>query len=77
MIYPPYTATFEAVAAGEYTLDITLYGHRRNGFGPVHMTDLEDRWIGPRSWRTEGEKWCYDYRICEEGILTTPQIVEK
>lgn len=77
VIYPPYTATFEAVAAGEYTLDITLYGHRRNGFGPVHMTDLEDRWIGPRAWRTEGEKWCYDYRICEEGILTTPQIVEK
>ncbi len=77
VIYPPYTVSLGAPAAGEHTVDVKLYGHRRNGFGPVHLTDLNDRWIGPNAWRSEGDRWCYDYRLAEEGILTTPVIVEK
>lgn len=77
VIYPPYTADLGAVEAGKHTVDITLYGHRRNSFGPVHLTDLKERWIGPGAWRSEGEKWCYDYMICEEGVMTTPEITEK
>ena len=76
IIYPPYTAVIGMPEAGKHTVDITLYGHRRNSFGPVHLTDLEERWIGPGAWRSENEKWCYDYKICEEGILTTPVITE-
>lgn len=76
VIYPPYTVDLGEVSAGNHTVDITLYGHRRNSFGPVHLTDLEDRWIGPRAWRSVGEKWCYDYKICEEGILSTPTITQ-
>ena len=64
------------VEAGKHMLNITLYGHRRNSFGPVHLTDLKERWIGPVAWRSEGENWCYEYRICEEGIMTTPVITE-
>ena len=75
-IYPPYTVRFDDVAAGKHTLDITLYGHRRNGFGPVHLANLKETWIGPDAWRSTGEAWCYDYMICEEGILTTPEIRE-
>lgn len=74
--YPPYTAKFQSVSAGKHTLHVTLYGHRRNSFGPVHLADLHHTWIGPNAWRTTGEKWCYDYMICEEGILTTPEIKE-
>ena len=73
VIYPPYTVTLD-LPAGDHTLDLTLYGHRRNGFGPVHLTDLCDRWIGPNAWRSEGDRWCYDYILCEEGILSTPAI---
>ncbi len=76
IIYPPYTATLPA-AAGDHTLHITLYGNRRNGFGPVHLTDLADRWIGPNAWRSEGDRWCYDYLIAQLGILTTPEVVEE
>ena len=76
IIYPPYTASFGVVEAGKHMLNITLYGHRRNSFGPVHLTDLKERWIGPVAWRSEGENWCYEYRICEEGIMTTPVITE-
>ncbi|MBQ7839495.1 MAG: hypothetical protein IJ390_03280 [Lachnospiraceae bacterium] len=74
VIYPPYTVTLEDVSAGKHMIDFKLYGHRRNGFGPVHLTDLKANWIGPNAWRTEGELWCYDYMICEEGIMTTPEI---
>jgi hypothetical protein len=77
VIYPPYTVSLGAPAAGAHTVDVKLYGHRRNSFGPVHLTDLRDRWIGPNAWRSEGDRWCYDYRLAEEGILTTPVIVEK
>lgn len=75
-IYPPYTVKFQNVEAGKHLLNITLYGHRRNGFGPVHLANLKETWIGPTAWRTTGEAWCYDYMICEEGIMTTPRISE-
>ena len=75
-IYPPYTVNFSSVEAGKHVLHVTLYGHRRNGFGPVHLANLKETWIGPQAWRTTGEAWCYDYKICEEGILTTPEIKE-
>ncbi|MBQ3489986.1 MAG: hypothetical protein IJA86_05315, partial [Clostridia bacterium] len=75
-IYPPYTVRFQNVCAGKHTLNVTLYGHRRNGFGPVHLANLKETWIGPTAWRTTGEAWCYDYMICEEGIMTTPRVFE-
>ncbi|MBQ8231416.1 MAG: hypothetical protein IJZ34_05765 [Lachnospiraceae bacterium] len=75
-VYPPYVARLGAVEAGKHTVDIKLYGHRRNGFGAVHNADLEDHYISPKKWRTDGERWCYDYMLCEEGIITTPEIIE-
>ena len=74
VIYPPYQVRIEDVSAGKHTLSFKLYGHRRNGFGPVHLTDLKRNWIGPDAWRSEGELWSYDYMICEEGIMTTPEV---
>lgn len=74
VIYPPYTVNLGNIDAGKHIIDVTLFGNRRNGFGPIHLTDLKERWISPEAWRSEGEKWCYDYRICDVGILTTPEI---
>lgn len=71
--FSPYKAEFDAVPAGEHTVNLTLYGHRRNSFGPVHLTNLAERYIGPNAWRSDNEKWSYDYMICEEGV-TTPLI---
>ena len=76
-IYPPYTVHFSEVQAGKHTINMTLYGHRRNGFGPVHLANLKETWIGPDAWRSTGEAWCYDYMICKEGILTTPDLREQ
>ena len=77
LIFPPYRAAVGAPAAGRHTLDLTLYGHRRNGFGPVHLANQKERWIGPDAWRTTGERWSDDYRLTEEGILTPPTVTEE
>jgi len=76
LIYPPYTVELGYVEPGNHMVNLTLYGHRRNSFGPVHLTDLKERWIGALAWRSQGEKWTYDYMLAEEGVLCTPQIFE-
>lgn len=76
LIYPPYHCSLGTPAKGKHTIDLTLYGHRRNGFGPVHLADLNERWIGPGAWRSEDDEWTEEYRICEEGVLTSPIITE-
>lgn len=77
VIYPPFTVSLGAPSAGRHTVNVTLYGHRRNSFGPVHLADVTTTWIGPNAWRTKCDLWCYDYRIAEEGILCTPVITKK
>ena len=76
LIYPPYTTSLESINAGEHVLHFTLYGNRQNAFGPVHLTDMKERWISPEAWRSEGEKWCDEYMIKELGILTAPEVIE-
>ncbi len=76
LIYPPYTASLGAPEKGTHMLDFMLGGHRRNGFGPVHLCNLAVSWVGPSAWRSKGDEWNYDYCICEEGILSTPVITE-
>lgn len=76
VIYPPYAVQFDDLEAGEHILSLTLYGNRRNGFGPVHLSDLKETWIAPTAWRTEGERWCYEYQISKAGVLISPKLTE-
>lgn len=76
MGWPPYEMAWPEVAPGPHTAHITLLGHRRNGFGPVHLADLQDQWIGQAAWRSEGDRWTYEYRLCEEGVLSAPILEE-
>lgn len=73
-IYPPYTTELGMVKSGEHMVDITLYGSRQNSFGPVHLADLNEKWIGPKAWHTTGDKWCYEYMLNQEGIMTSPEM---
>ncbi len=75
--FNPYTVSLGVLPKGEHTLSLTLYGHRRNAFGPVHLADLKETWIGPSAWTSVGQKWCYDYVLTEEGVLATPTVSEK
>lgn len=74
VIYPPYRLDLGRVKAGGHVLKLTLLGNRQNGFGPLHRTDVTNKWIGPDAWRTTGARWTDSYRLVQMGILTAPSI---
>lgn len=76
IVYAPYKATFQNVPAGKHMLELTLLGHRHNSFGPVHLADEKNLWIGPDAWRSVGESWTESYRLKPMGITSAPRITE-
>lgn len=76
IIYPPYKLTTGEVKKGAHRLDITLFTHRSNCFAAVHNCDTKMLWHGPNAWRTEGDKWSYEYNLLPVGILTKPEVGE-
>lgn len=74
--YPPYRLNLGELSAGTHALKLTLLGNCQNGFGPLHMADFKDRWIGPNSWRTTEYGWTESYRLKELGLLSSPVIEE-
>ena len=73
IIYPPYKAETDA-ENGEHILSLKLYTNRFNSFGSVHLLDKMERWQGPDAWRSEGNRWSYEYVFKRTGILKTPVI---
>ena len=51
--FSPYCLDLGTPDAGEHTLRLTLLGTRENGFGPVHLADSRETWIGQNAWLTE------------------------
>lgn len=74
IVYPPYTLTLYDLAPGKHTIAYTLFGTRHNCFAALHNADLNERWHGPGAWRTTGDAWCYEYRIKDMGIITSPVV---
>lgn len=72
LIYAPYRMNLGRVSAGRHKIRIRIFGNRANAFGPVHNADRTETWYGPNLWRTRGNKWTYEYRLEEMGILTAP-----
>lgn len=72
--YEPYIKRAGAIPAGRHELELTLLGTRHNCFGALHDTDYGNNWYGPDKWRTTGDAWCYEYKIRDMGIMTSPVI---
>ncbi len=72
--YSPYTIQLRDIPAGKHSIAFTLFGNRYNSFAALHNADLKEKWAGPNLWRTTGDKWCYEYRLKETGILSSPVI---
>ena len=77
IVYPPYILGVEGLTDGNHKIDITLFGNRYNGFGPVHLSDSKHSWHGPGAWRSDEEEWSYEYVLRDVGILTSPVIKAK
>ena len=74
--YPPYCLELRDIAPGQHTLNLTLLGNRQNCFGPLHLANPRETWIGPDAWRSRGDRWTESYRLKELGILSAPLIEE-
>ena len=74
--YPPYQLELGRIPAGTHDLKVTLLGNCQNGFGPLHLADLQEKWIGPDAWRSVGYAWTECYRLKELGLLSPPIIEE-
>ncbi len=60
---------------GEHKIDITVFGTRYNGFGPVHNCINNFSYWGPNSWRTyDSPMWNDCYLLHPTGILNNPVI---
>ena len=73
--YPPYTVIANGVSDGVHDVEIRLYLHRYNCFGPVHLSDKNLKWHGPNAWRSEGDSWSYEYMLRPTGLFTAPVIM--
>ncbi len=73
--YAPYTATAEGIENGKHILELTLFGHRYNSFGSVHLVNEKESWHGPGAWRSEDINWSYEYVLRKLGIMKAPEIV--
>lgn len=67
---PPYQADL-SVRAGA-SIDITLFGHRANSFGPVHLAESGMEWLGPNAYRTKRHLYSPEYKLHTLGILSAP-----
>lgn len=75
IIYPPYILETDGLTDGEHDVELTVYIHRYNTFGPVHLTDEKLRWHGPGAWRSSNASWSYEYCLRSTGILSAPFIL--
>ncbi|WP_295810454.1 hypothetical protein [uncultured Victivallis sp.] len=74
--FAPFECPLGELAAGRHAVDLTLYGHRANSFGVIHLA-FRIPWIGPQAWRTRGDQFCYEYRLRPLGITTAPRILRE
>lgn len=74
--YPPYRLPLGKPEAGAHTVALTLLGNRENCFGPLHLADSAQRWIGPNAWRSVDAEWTDSYRLKSLGIRTAPILTE-
>jgi hypothetical protein len=70
----PYIAKVNLPAGVD--VDITVYGHRGNAFGCVHMCDPTLNWFGPHAWRTSGKDYCPEYQLHSLGLITSPMLLD-
>ena len=75
--YPPYETSLGFAKAGKHKIDVAAYISRNNSFGTLHHADRFLPYNAPATWFSGGAEWTYEYRLREEGIISTPEIFVK
>lgn len=76
LVLPPYQVNLNNLKPGRHLLKVKAYISRNNSFGPVHLADEKDMWVGPSAWRTTGDRWTESYRLKPQGLLSKISILE-
>lgn len=61
------------IAVGK-PIDIALFGHRGNCFGPIHLAE-DINWLGPNSYRTTGTHFAPESKLKPLGLMSSPVIL--
>ena len=68
--WPPYRLDIsQYLKDGENTLEIEVYGHRRNSHGPFYLHEKWPAWTGPAQFRFYQET---ERQLVPCGLLETP-----
>lgn len=70
----PYRVSLGRAEAGRHKIRIRAFGNRINTFGQLHNCNEKERYFGPKTWRTQGKDWCYEYRLHSCGLRKAPLI---
>lgn len=73
IIFAPYSVYTDKLPAGNHGIELIIYGNRYNTFAGLHNV-TNDNFYSPLYWRTEGDGWCYEYRLKDMGIMSAPVI---
>lgn len=73
IVFAPYDLQIPNVAAGEHTMEFTLFGNRYNTFGGLHNCG-PSVYYGQHYWYSVDQSWSYEYNIKQSGILKSPVI---
>ena len=68
LAFPPYRAGVSGLK------EIQVVLTRRNTFGPLHQKTKYAEACHPGSFVTEGDDWCEEYVLYEQGLLKKPEI---
>ncbi|MBR7120989.1 MAG: hypothetical protein IKC94_01975 [Lentisphaeria bacterium] len=71
--WPPYTLEITPyLQCGKNTVSITVYGHRRNAFGPFYMNEATPFWNGPLQFKTRQQN---AKQLVPAGLLESVKII--
>ena len=73
--FAPRRCDLGELTAGAHRLAVTVFGHRANAFGPLHLKDLSYRWLGPNSYRTDGAQWSDAWCLRPWGLTKAPRLL--
>jgi hypothetical protein len=74
--WPPHEVEVTDLLAGkgQVSVAVEVLGHRRNAFGPLHLSEPQPRFVGPGEFAAGGERWQDAYNLVPVGCLAAPRI---
>jgi hypothetical protein len=72
--WAPFACDLAGLADADGRVIVELALTRRNTFGPLHLLPVDQMWIGPDSFRSEGDNWTDSYQLIPAGLLAAPEV---